>query len=78
MLKNDMHKSIFGNIDFFAIWRMRHCEKGLENEVSPYGKNGEFFLRDLHTLGKHKAKYPLYKNVFPQKIYCTRTITDRY
>ena len=32
---------------------MRDCEKGLGNEVFPYGKNGEFFLRDLHTLGKH-------------------------
>ena len=61
---------------FFAIWRMRHCEKGLGNKVSPYGKNGEFFLRDLHTLGKHKAKYQLYKKIFPQKIYCTWTITD--
>ena len=51
---------------------MRHCQKGLGNEVSPYGKNGEFFLHDLHTLGKRSAKYQLYKKFFPQKIYCTR------
>ena len=52
MLKNDIHKPIFGNIDFLPYGACVIVKKGLE-KVSSYGKNGEFFLRDLRTLGKH-------------------------
>ena len=32
-------------------------KKGLGNEVSSCGKDGKFFLHDLHNLRKHYPKY---------------------
>ena len=43
---------------------MRVYEKELGNKISPYGKNEEFFVGDLHTTGKRQ----FYKKVFPQTL----------
>ena len=76
MLKNDIHKSLFGNIDFLSYGACVIVKKGLEKKVSQNGKNGEFFLRDLHTLEKHKAKYQLYKNFSHKKYTALGLLVD--
>ena len=40
-----------------------HCfEKGSAKEGSPIGNHGEFFSRELYTIGKPWTKFQLYEN----------------
>ena len=43
MLKNDIHKSIFGNIDFLPYGACVIVKKGLGNEFSHMEKMRNFF-----------------------------------
>ena len=67
---------VFENSIFFYHTAQGHYGTVPENEVSPHGQSGAFFVCDVHVIGTIYAKYQLYKINFPQKSFYTRTISS--
>ena len=73
MLKNDIHRSIFGNIDFLPYAACVIVKKGLKTKFPRMEKMGNFFYVIFIPQGNIRQSINFVKHFSSQKIYCTRT-----
>ena len=66
MLQNGILHVKFWTFWFFVLWQWEPLWKGPENEVSPRGKVGAFFLVNKYGIENLQEKYQLDKKIFPQ------------